>query len=94
MITVAEILAREGRTFTSREPADLPRRRFADPNTYAGPYGFTPTIIDTADEPADHGFACKRCGGPQPLGIGYVLDGHDAYMASAAMTAPCDCATR
>ena len=56
-------------------------------------YGFTPTIIDTDDEPTDHGFTCKQCGGPQPIGIGYVLDGHEAYLASAAMTAPCDCTT-
>lgn len=93
-MTVAEILAREGRTFTAHEPADLPRRRFADPNTYTGPYGFNPTIVDADDEPTDHGFICKQCGGPQPIGIGYVLDGHDAYRASAAMTAPCDCTTR
>ena len=51
------------------------------------------TII-TDEDPQDAGFICKQCGGPQPLGIGYVLDGHDAYKASAAMTAPCDCATR
>ena len=51
------------------------------------------TII-TDEDPTDHGFICKQCGGPQPIGIGYVLDGHDAYLASAAMTAPCDCATR
>ena len=51
------------------------------------------TII-TDQDPTDHGFTCKQCGGPQPFGIGYVLDGHDAYLASAAMTAPCDCATR
>ena len=50
------------------------------------------TIV-TDEDPTDHGFICKQCGGPQPIGIGYVLDGHDAYLASAAMIAPCDCAT-
>ena len=51
------------------------------------------TII-TDEDPQDVGFACKQCGGPQPLGIGYVVDGRDAYLASTSMTAPCDCATR
>ena len=86
-MTVAEILAREGHTFTAPEPARRPHRHIST-------YGFTPTIIDTDDESTDHGFTCKQCGGPQPIGIGYVLDGHDAYLASAATTAPCDCATR
>lgn len=42
------------------------------------------------DVPTDHGYACKRCGGPSPMGIGYLADGAEAARLSAPLTV-CGC---
>ena len=34
----------------------------------------------------DHGYICKRCHGPAPVGVGYVANGADAAQASAGLT--------
>lgn len=34
----------------------------------------------------DHGYICKRCHGPAPVGVGYVANGADAAKASAGLT--------
>lgn len=38
----------------------------------------------------DHGYICKRCHGPAPVGVGYVAHGGDAAQASAGLTR-CEC---
>lgn len=37
-----------------------------------------------------HGYICKRCGGPAPVGVGYVVQGKPAEAASAYRSM-CDC---
>lgn len=39
---------------------------------------------------ATNGFVCKKCGGPSPVGIGFVADGTDAAARSADLTT-CQC---
>lgn len=39
---------------------------------------------------ADHGYVCKHCNEPSPMGIGFVAPGRDAAMASTALDA-CQC---
>jgi hypothetical protein len=45
---------------------------------------------DKASAPADHGYICKACGEPSPVGVGYVADGAAAGQRSAGLTA-CEC---
>lgn len=37
-----------------------------------------------------HGYVCKKCGRPSPVGVGYVAPGKEAAEASAGITA-CEC---
>ncbi len=38
----------------------------------------------------DHGFICKKCGGPSPIGVGYFADGTTAGLRSqSAKACPC-----
>jgi hypothetical protein len=39
---------------------------------------------------SEHGFVCKKCGKPSPVGVGYVAPGKEAAEASAGITA-CEC---
>ncbi len=38
----------------------------------------------------DHGYICKKCGGPSPMGVGYVADGTTAGLRSQSVKA-CPC---
>jgi hypothetical protein len=49
-----------------------------------------PAPVDQVDAPAGHGYICKKCAGPSPVGVGYVADGSAAAAASAAVTV-CQC---
>lgn len=42
------------------------------------------------DSVVNDGYVCKRCGGPSPVGIGYVDNSAGAYERSAAVTV-CGC---
>lgn len=37
-----------------------------------------------------HGYVCKQCCGPSPVGVGYVVDGEKAALASKDLKA-CGC---
>lgn len=39
--------------------------------------------MDTIETPTSaHGFVCKRCGTPAPVGLGYAVAGEEAAAAS------------
>lgn len=46
--------------------------------------------INAALNGTDHGYICKKCTGPSPMGIGYVADGYEAAAQSAKLTR-CGC---
>lgn len=52
--------------------------------------GGRPAPVDQVDASAGHGFICKKCAGPSPVGVGYVADGEAAAEASAGVTV-CPC---
>lgn len=43
-----------------------------------------------ASKGAFHGYVCKACGNPSPLGIGYVSHGNAAWLASHGIS-ECAC---
>lgn len=60
---------------------------------------FSGKVIWTAatgwSDDTGHGYVCKRCDGPSPVGVGYAVTADGAAQASAAAdTCPCGYSVR
>ena len=79
---VAQKLAREAApSIVARGHADRAAEWAHDARTYTNTH---------EDDATPYGYICKTCGGPAPLGIGYVRTGRAAAMASHGRTS-CAC---